>query len=911
VSALSAATTFLFTDIEGSTRLWEQEPERMSSALARHDAIARAAVESHGGLVVKTTGDGVHAAFDDPLDAIAASLELQHRLADRDATCGLALPVRCGLHLGIAERRNNEFFGTPVNRAARLMAAAHGGQVLLSQAVASPIADRLRNDVTLRDLGMVRLRDLANPEHVFQLVHPQLRAEFPALRSLEATPNNLPQQITSFIGREQELTEVKRLLAGARLLTLRGAGGVGKTRLALQAAADVIDDYPDGVWFVSLAPINDPILVPNTVAQTLKVKQDNSESLTHTLCSYLNPLRLLLILDNCEHLIDACAHLTEPLLRAALHLRILTTSREALRVAGEQTYRLPSLSLPDAKGTPDSISRSDAVQLFVERGRLQQQGFALTAERAPAIAELCIRLDGIPLALELAAARIEVLPVEKIVERLDDRFRLLTGGSRTALPRQQTLRALITWSFDLLSEVEKKFFARLSVFAGGLTLEAAEAIGAGDGIPQEDVLALLSSLVDKSLVLVDENGQRYRLLETMRQFAQERLRAVGDEPAIRERHFMYYLAVVQRAEPEMEGGAEQTRALDMLEADHDNLRSALTWAVETPERAESAVKMCAKAYGLWLFRGYWEEGYAWCMKALVQAPSGGDKAARARTLFAAGTLLDKRPLLEEALSLSREAGDRQTEAATLNDLGRLLMHGGVEVSLAQSLVEEARMINREMGNQVWELENVTILTLGCRLQGNSTVARVLAEEGLARSRSLKYRRLEASFLGLLAAVARDRSDVGAAQTLYAESLAIYRELGLPLWQANKMSELAALAIIRGDASSAGSHLTEALDIYRKIGERGLELAPSFDVIGALASQAQQYIEAARFSGVADTLRGSALPSDPFHREHVVLYRAQGRETLGDAAYDTAYKAGCALKRETAINEALAWLASAH
>jgi predicted ATPase/class 3 adenylate cyclase len=911
MQACPAVKTFLFTDIEGSTRLWEEESERMRPALARHDALLRAAVESHRGTVVKMIGDGVYAAFDDPLPALDAALTIQHALVDPSATNGVALRVRCGLHLGAVERRDNDYFGSPVNRAARIMSAAHGGQVLLSQAVADRVSGCLPSGSSLRDLGRVRLKDLATPEHVFQLAHPELRAEFPALRSLEATPNNLLQQVSSFIGRDHELAEVKRLLAEARLLTLRGAGGVGKTRLALQVAADVIDEYPDGVWFVDLASIADPVLVPGAVAQTLGVKPDRSESLTSTLCSYLNPLRLLLILDNCEHLIDACARLTESLLRAAPNLRVLATSREALKVAGEHTYRLPPLSLPDASENLESLSRSDAVRLFVERARLHRQDFALTAERASAVAELCIRLDGIPLALELAAARLDVLPVEKIAERLNDRFRLLTGSSRTALPRQQTLRALVAWSVDLLSEIEKTFFARLSVFAGGLTLEAAEAVGARDGIGKDDVLDLLSSLVDKSLVMVDETGQRYRLLETIRQFARERLRAAGDEPAIRDRHFSYYLALVEQAEPALKGGPRQKHAFDMLEADHDNLRSALAWALEIPERTEAAVRMCSRVYRFWQYRGYWEEGYTWCMKALAQAPDGGDKAARAKTLLAAGSLLNTRPLLEEALSVSREAGDRHTEAATLNNLGKLLMQSGAAVSRARSLVEEARVINRELGNRVWELMNVTVLVFCYRLQGDHAAALALAEDGLARSRALNIRMLEASFVGLLAGVALDRNDFVAAQDLYEQGLRVSREAGAIFLEATILSELAALAVMHGDTSSAHSLVGEAFGIYRKGGDTGLEISFCFDVTAALASEAREHIEAARLSGVADRLRGFALPLDPFHRDRMASYRARDREALGAAAYDAANNEGRALGRDAAIREAMAWLACRH
>ena len=362
MQSLAAATTFLFTDIEGSTRLWEQKPEQMSAALAWHDGIARSAMEKHGGLLVKTTGDGVHAAFDDPLAALAASLELQRKLADPEASSGLTITVRCGMHLGVAEHRDNEFFGLPVNRAARIMAAAHGGQVLLSQAVAGRVMERLKDGMTLRDLGMVRLRDLSTPEHVFQLIHPQLRAEFPPLRSLEAMPNNLPQQATNFIGREKELQELDRLLAKTRLLTLTGSGGSGKTRLGLQVAAESLERFPDGAWLVELASLAEPSLVPQTVAAVLGVKEEPSRTLTQTLAEYLKDKRLLLLLDNCEHLLDGCAQLADALLRHAPNVKILASSREALGIAGEQVYRVPSLSLP---GREAGAHAADAVPVRV------------------------------------------------------------------------------------------------------------------------------------------------------------------------------------------------------------------------------------------------------------------------------------------------------------------------------------------------------------------------------------------------------------------------------------------------------------------------------------------------------------------------------------------------------------------
>ena len=396
------------------------------------------------------TGDGICAAFADPLDALLATVVLQRSLDALGGEGLISLRVRAGLHLGLVERRDDDLFGSPVNRAARIMKAAHGGQILLSQAVVDHTRERLPSAVSLRDLGAVRLRDLATSEHVYQLVHPELRQDFPALRSLEATPNNLPQQATSFIGRETELAEAKRLLDGTRLLTLLGMGGLGKTRLSLQIAADVLDQYPDGVWFVDLAPIRDPSLVPNATGHALGIREESGKPITQSLCEHLREHKLLIVLDNCEHLIYACAGLADGLLKRIPELKILATSREALHIQGEQTYPVLPLRVPDRKAGADALLRSDAVQLFVERARLQKPDFTVTDDDAPAVAELCARLDGIPLALELAAARLRLLSVGEINARLHDRFKLLTGGSRVALERQQTLRALVNWSYDLL-----------------------------------------------------------------------------------------------------------------------------------------------------------------------------------------------------------------------------------------------------------------------------------------------------------------------------------------------------------------------------------------------------------------------------------------------------------------------------
>jgi len=509
-------TTFLFTDIEGSTRLWEEQPERMREALARHDALARAAVEAHGGRVVKTTGDGVHAAFDDPLHGVLAAIALAQAVHDPAATNGVALRVRCGLHAGVHEMRDGDFYGTAVNRAARIMAAAHGGQVLLSRAVAALVADRLPGGLALRDLGLVRLRDLASPEQVYQLSHPALRRDFPALRSLESTPNNLPQQVTSFVGRERDVDGVRAIVNRSRLTTITGMGGLGKTRLAAHVAAEMQDGFPDGVWLVELADTTDSRLVAQAVARTLGVKEEPARATAEVLAAHVSKRSLLIVLDNCEHLLEECSILVQRLLRSSAGVRVLATSREPLRVRGESVYVLPALDVPDLRAPfePPFLMQNAAVRLFVERARAARADFELTTLNAADVAAICHRLDGIPLALELAAARVRALSVEKIAERLTYRFKLLKGADHTVLPRQQTLQALIDWSYDLLSEPERRIFRQLAAFAGGWTLESAEAVcECGD----EEVIDLVSRLVDKSLVEREEDPDRYWMLQTVRE----------------------------------------------------------------------------------------------------------------------------------------------------------------------------------------------------------------------------------------------------------------------------------------------------------------------------------------------------------------------------------------------------------
>lgn len=552
----TSTVTFLFTDIEGSTKLWEEHGDAMHTVLARHDALVRQAIESNHGFVFKTVGDAFHAAFQIAPDAIAAALAAQRAL-DTERWDKTPIRARMALLTGVAEERDGDYYGPPLNWIARLLTSGHGGQVLLSQATYELVRrDRLPEGVTLRDLGEHQLKDLIRPEHIYQIVAADLPSEFPPLKTLDTLPNNLPIQLTSFIGREKEILEIKRLLGATRLLTLTGAGGAGKTRLSLQVATDLLDGFKDGAWFIELAPLSDPNLVPQTIAASLGLQNQSARPMLDALNDYLKEKNLLLVLDNCEHLIQACAESADALLHYSPRIKILATSREALGIAGETIFRVPSLSLPDANKLPplDVLSQYESVRLFTDRAFSAQPNFVLTGENASAIAKICHRLDGIPLAIELAAARIKALKPEEIAARLDDSFRLLTGGSRTAPTRQQTLRGTINWSYDLLSEPERALLRQLSVFTGGWMLEAAEAVCTDIS----DVLDVLSRLIDKSLIIVEahDSATRYRSLETIRQYAHEKLVESGEHENAQNRHLEYYLKLAEEAEPKLRG-AEQ------------------------------------------------------------------------------------------------------------------------------------------------------------------------------------------------------------------------------------------------------------------------------------------------------------------------------------------------------------------
>ncbi len=638
----SGTVTFLFTDIEGSTRLAQQYPAVWSSAQARHHALVRTAIEAHGGYIFQVIGDALCAAFHTASDALATALDAQRAL-HAEPWGDAVVRVRMGIHSGAAEFRDGDYQGyLTLAQVQRVMSVAHGSQILLSSAATALLAGQQVADVTLRDMGEHHLKGLLNPERLWQVLTPGLPHDFPPLSSLHTTPNNLPILPTSFIGREREIIEGKRLLSGARLLTLTGSGGTGKTRLSLQIAAEVLDTFPNGVWLIELAALSDPGLLPQSVANALGLHEPTSQPVLETLGAYAADKQMLLLLDNCEHLIEACARLADHLLRACPQVKVLVTSREALGIAGETIFLVPSLQLPlpDAQAAPDRLAHCESVRLFVERAVSIKPDFQLTSTNATAVAQICRRLDGIPLAIELAVARLRSLSADQINARLDNQFRLLTGGSRTALPRQQTLRALVDWSHNLLSDVERVLFRRLAVFAGGWTLDGAEAICSAEALPAMEVVNTLDQLVNKSLVAADEHSaqSRYRMLETIRQYAREKLLEAGEGDPVRGRHLAFYVQWAEAGEPRFHNN-EQAVWLERLETEHENIRPALEWSLAGADGAnvELGLRLAGALGDFWLTRGYVREGQDW-LERLLGVSDRSAVMIRAKAMRQAGAM---------------------------------------------------------------------------------------------------------------------------------------------------------------------------------------------------------------------------------------------------------------------------------
>jgi predicted ATPase/class 3 adenylate cyclase len=839
--------TLLFTDIEGSTQLWEQFPAAMQAALARHDVLLRDAIETGGGTVIRTTGDGLHAVFSRVSDSVEAALICQQALAG-EAWTDLPHPlrVRISLHTGEAEFRDGDYYGSTPNRTARLMSVAAGGQTLLSAATAELVRDQLPKGATLIDLGEHRLKDLTRPEHIFQLAHPTLPDEFPPIKSIDAFPNNLPIQLTSFVGRQKEIAEITALLETARLVTLTGSGGTGKTRLALEIGAQELDSYTHGVWLLELAPLVDPAQILPALAQTIGVQEFPPVPLSVSLIDYLRDKQLLLLLDNCEHLIEACARLADDLLHQCAGLKILASSREALGIAGEISYHTPSLA------------DSESIRLFVERAQAAHPKFTLTDSNASSVAQICSRLDGIPLAIELAAARTKLLSPEQIASRLDDRFRLLVGGSRTALPRQQTLRALIDWSYDLLSSEEQQLLRMASVFAGGWTLEAIEAVA-----DDPDVFEHLEQLVNKSLVIIEDREfeMRFFMLETIRQYAREKLFDTNQGWAARDRHFAYFDDLSERiwfASRNDDMLAWRDTADDEIE----NLRAALEWGMAN--HVEQALHLAANYCIISGWLSTQADGLTMVDTAIEQVRSlepvkGEAKLHRqklmANALFARGMVgigQGNLPFiiqtLQEAIAISRTIGDKLTLGYSLEmfyvattfinvpggpeaaqegltifteeiedrwGLGMAYQAMARAAAMRGDMVEKQKYIGklREMMHEAPRSfqAGMFYLSMGIdeSLHGNYEAARQLFEDGLEIFKRVRNRNFQLIMRSELGHIARHIGDFSQAKKIYRETIKGWQDAGNRAAIAHQMECFAYIAVAEEEPQRAIKLLSAA------------------------------------------------------------------------------------------------------
>ena len=829
VGALPTGTvTLLFSDIEGSTQHWQRQREAMAVALRRHDDLVRTAIEGHGGYVFKTVGDAFCAAFWRAPDAIAAALDAQRALTAEDFSAIGGLRVRMALHSGTADERDGDYFGPAPNRLARLLAVVHGSQVVVSGATAQLLRGVMPENIELHDLGEHRLKDLVEPEQVWQLVAPGLPEIFPPLRSLGSLPNNLPRQVTALIGRDEVVSEIETLVRKFPLVTLVGTGGVGKSRVALQVGAELLDGS-GGVWFVELAPLNDPGLVAVTIASALGLTQKPDHPMLESLLNYLQRKHLLLILDNCEHVVENVAQIAEAVLRDCPQVQLLATSREPLRISGEHAYRMPSLAVPPERAvlSAEEALTYGAVALFAERAAASDTRFRLTDEIAPIVAEICRRLDGIALAIELAAARVKILAPHQLAQKLDERFRVLTGGSRAALPRQQTLRALIDWSYDALSEQERIVFRRLAVFAGGFTLDFAAAVCASETIVGVEMFDLLASLVDKSLLVANATGDktRFQLLESMRAYASEKLAEHDELEPMGRAHANAYLDLAEELEAAWDATPDGKWKLQ-AEPELENWRVALQWAFETYGDLNVAQRLASALRPVWSTMAP-SEGLRWVQSGLevVRAETPTREIARLELTAAHLFMLAQRytkALSEAERSLRRftELGDRQGIALSQMFSGAargFLGEAAEGETLLRNALEEFRQLGarRPIGAALIYLANLQLSA------GDVSTSRRLFAEVLEVWKSIGAARPSAHVALNLAELEFQAGDAEAAVRLVSEALATERELNDVDSVAFDLCNLAAYLVSLSRWVEAASRAREALALAR---ERGIAAA---------------------------------------------------------------------------------------
>jgi predicted ATPase/class 3 adenylate cyclase len=904
MSSLPTGTvTFLFTDIEGSTRLWQEKPEAMSSANARHDAILREAIESNNGYIFQIVGDSFSAAFHNAHDGLQAVVAAQRGLQTEDWGNTGAIKVRMGLHTGAAEissDRNYEGY-TTIAYAQRVMSAAYGGQVLLTRTTYDLVQDQLPGDITLRDMGEHHLKDLHTPLHLYQVNIPDLQQNFPPIKSLDTLPNNLPTQLTSFIGREKEATEIKDLLNASRLVTLTASGGTGKTRLSIEVGAQLLTSFPNGVWLIELAPLADPSQIIPTMAQIFGLQEHPFGPLPILLMDYLRDKKILLILDNCEHLIQACARLAHDLLHQCTGLKILASSREALGIAGEVAYHTPSLA------------DSESMRLFVERARAVNPKFSLSDSNTSAVTQICHRLDGIPLAIELAAARSKLLSAEQIAARLDDLFRLLVGGSRTALPRQQTLRALIDWSYDLLTDEEKRLLQFASVFVGGWTLDALEAVA-----DNPNTLELLEQLVNKSLVVAEEHGNemRFFMLETIRQYAREKLFEAKQAVLARDRHFIYFDKLSEKMW-DVFRSADMVEWRDRADDEAENFRAAIEWGLA--EHIEEAVHLAGFYCVLSSWMSKQAEGIGFVQTALEKVkslpPVEGDANSHrqkliARALFAEGMVsLGQGNMqlviqaLQEAIRISRLTEDKLILGYSLEML--YVASNFIKVPSAQEAAQEGLRIFTDELPDSWGLsmayQNMVRLAIA---NGNS----VEKEKYLGKLKE-QLRDVPLSFqaglfflgMGMGESVQGNYQE---ATQFFEDGLKIFKRLRNKNFQTALTSELGHIARHTGDINQARQIYTKTLTNWQDLGNRAA-IAHQLECFGFLALADEEPQRTIQLFGAAEALR-ERINSSMTDYEQAEYSQAitQLRSMLTEAEFNFLWAEGRSMTLEQAIQFAL-------
>jgi predicted ATPase/class 3 adenylate cyclase len=916
----TGTVTLLFTDIEGSTRLWEAEPDAMTQGLRRHDEIVRSAIEHAGGYVFKTVGDAFCAAFSTAECALAAVLTAQRALTAQQWPTGRPIRVRMGLHTGTCEERDSDYFGPAVNRVARLEAVAHGGQVLISGTTAELLSQSLPDGVSLHDLGEHRLKDLGRPEQVFQLGASYLDQDFPPLASLDNPdlPNNLPGQLSAFIGREHELAEVRALAASSRLVTLTGSGGSGKTRLALQAAAELLDSAGDGVWFAELASVTDDDQVPGAVAAALGLPDHSGPSALASVIEVLTGQDVVLVLDNCEHVIDAAAGFSDQIIRYCLGVRFLATSREPLGIEGERVYRVPPMSLPAREAiSAAELAACDSVKLFADRARSHDLAFTLDDRTAPLVATICRRLDGIPLALELAAARLSSMSLRHLSERLDQRFRLLTGGSRKAMPRQQTLLATVDWSFDLLNPAERETMRRLSVFAGSFELEAAEAICVADRIDAIDVLDLLGSLVDKSLVIADRTAEslRYRLLETVRQYAaQELFKAVGEAELtdIRDRHAGFYLRVAEEAGPALTGH-RQGYWLRRLDAEWDNLRAVFGY-LAAQDRTGDVIRLGTALQRFAVSRGHSELlGH---LRAAIEPEESGVSVLAANALLAVSRLLTllrqadpsaraaARDFAERGLAMAEILGEPALRARALGLLSEIAFTDG-DLDRVGELAQPAVALARTTGDRQLLGELLKCLAM---TEQSAEENRRIRLEALDCFRQSGDELLAANELHMLYAYDLTDGRLTQARTHLDAAISAAESLGDELYLYFFREDLAVLLLIEGKPAQAAPLIRRCLQVARRSGIR-LDVCEVLFGAACCAAWKADHAKAARLHGAADlriryALADGSISWSPLEEQLRTAEHGRLRAELGDELFDECYRQGATLSRQQAVELAL-------